>query len=173
MLQNIRQIISRLPRYLADFHDIRQITMIFAPSRLLNRNRRLLHRSSSLALSYPCFLTQDWKYSDSNLWPPGNISFSCSIWALADSQLIYPDCSFYQVYGMNSYHLATSLSERSQHGLSLPDVGRGLRVVFHLQEKTLEFYVVFDKIKIKNICARSWKVMFHCLAERVFFVFQM
>ena len=48
----------------------------------LNWNRRLLHRSSSMALSYLCFLSQDWKYSDNNLWPPGDISFCCFVWAL-------------------------------------------------------------------------------------------
>ena len=34
---------------------------------------------SSVALSYICFLSQDWNYSDSNLWPAGNISFYCSV----------------------------------------------------------------------------------------------
>ena len=66
-----------------------QITMLFNrlpwnmfPACPLNWNRILLHRSSYGSLSYLWFLSQDWKYSDSNLWLPGNSSCCCSIWAL-------------------------------------------------------------------------------------------
>ena len=76
-------------KYLVDYQDIRRLTRIFgglpwysSPACPLNRNRRLLHRCSYVAWSYLRFLPQDWKYSDTNLWPPGNISFCCSAWVL-------------------------------------------------------------------------------------------
>ena len=68
-------IVAMVTILLADNQDILRITMIFCgspwyfpPACWLNRNRRLLQSSSSVALSYLCLLSQDWKYLDSNVW---------------------------------------------------------------------------------------------------------
>ena len=36
-------------------------------------------------------MSQDWKYSDSNLWPPGNTFVCCSVWPLTPTNT----CDFY------------------------------------------------------------------------------